>query len=106
LSLIDPSLIGTSDQYAAHPHNLLLDIWLRLGPLGLLAFGWLLARCFRLAFRQIDRPVALGALAALTAALVHGLVDNFYFVSDLAFAFWLLVALLELAQTPSSIRGT
>ena len=105
LSLIDPSLIGTSEEYAAHPHNLLLDIWLRLGPLGLLAFGWLLARCFRTAFRQIDQPITLGALAALTAALVHGLVDNFYFVSDLALAFWLLVALLELAQTPRNIRG-
>jgi len=45
-SLIDPSLIGTSEQFAAHPHNLVLDTWLRLGPLGLAAFGWLLARFF------------------------------------------------------------
>ena len=37
----------------------------------------------------------LGALAAMTAALVHGLVDNFYFVPDLALAFWLLLALVE-----------
>jgi len=45
-SLIDPSLIGTSEQFAAHPHNLLLDTWLRMGPLGLVAFGWLLVRFF------------------------------------------------------------
>jgi putative inorganic carbon (HCO3(-)) transporter len=95
-SLIDPSLIGTSEQYAAHPHNLLLDIWLRLGPLGLAAFGWLLARFFRAARENLGDPIVLGALAAMSAALVHGLVDNFYFVPDLAVAFWLLIGLVEL----------
>jgi putative inorganic carbon (HCO3(-)) transporter len=98
-SLIDPSLLNTSEVYAAHPHNLLLDIWLRMGPLGLVAFGWLLARFLRDAWRGIttsDRaPLALGALAAMAAALVHGLVDNFYFVPDLAITFWLLLALTE-----------
>ncbi|HEX9370646.1 MAG TPA: O-antigen ligase family protein [Roseiflexaceae bacterium] len=95
LSLIDPALIGTSEQYAAHPHNLVLDIWLRLGPLGLAAFAWLLARFFRAALPRVSDPVALGALAAIVAALAHGLVDNFYFVPDLAVAFWLLIELVE-----------
>jgi len=94
-SLIDPSLIGTSEQYAAHPHNVLLDTWLRLGPLGLAAFGWLLVRFFNAGRARLREPVVLGALAAMTAALVHGLVDNFYFVPDLALAFWLLIALVE-----------
>jgi putative inorganic carbon (hco3(-)) transporter len=97
-SLIDPALVGTSEQYAAHPHNLLLDIWLRLGPLGLVAFGWLLTRFFHWGVRKArerDMPLALGALAAMVAALAHGLVDNFYFVPDLALAFWLLLALVE-----------
>ena len=97
-SLIDPALVGTSEQYAAHPHNLLLDIWLRLGPLGLVAFGWLLARFFRRGLRMVRAgaaPLALGALAAMVAALAHGLVDNFYFVPDLALAFWLLIALVR-----------
>jgi putative inorganic carbon (HCO3(-)) transporter len=96
-SLIDRSLIGTSDQFAAHPHDLLLDTWLRLGPLGLAAFGWLLARFFSAASARLRDPLALGALAAMTAALAHGLVDNFYFVPDLALAFWLLIALVELS---------
>jgi putative inorganic carbon (hco3(-)) transporter len=94
-SLIDPSLIGTSEQYAAHPHNLLLDTWLRLGPIGVAAFGWLLTRFFGAGRGKFHDPLALGALAAMTAALVHGLVDNFYFVPDLALAFWLLIALVE-----------
>ena len=95
-SLIDQSLMNTSEQFAAHPHNVLLDIWLRLGPLGLAAFGWLLVRFFDAGRVRLRDPVALGALAAMTAALVHGLVDNFYFVPDLALAFWLLIALVEL----------
>jgi putative inorganic carbon (hco3(-)) transporter len=97
-SLIDPALVGTSEQFAAHPHNLLLDIWLRLGPLGLVAFGWLLARFFRRRprmAREGSAPLALGALAAMVAALLHGLVDNFYFVPDLALSFWLLLAVVE-----------
>jgi putative inorganic carbon (hco3(-)) transporter len=94
-SLIDPALLNSSEVYAAHPHNLLLDTWLRVGPLGLLAFGWLLARFVRSALARDAGPLRQGALAALAAALVHGLVDNFYFVPDLAFAFWLLLALAE-----------
>ncbi|MGC9038898.1 MAG: O-antigen ligase family protein [Roseiflexus sp.] len=97
-SLIDPSLLGTSEEYAAHPHNLLLDAWINIGPLGVLAFGWLLLRFYRNALSALlDRCdlVALGALAAMTAALVHGLVDRFYFVPDLAIAFWALIAVAE-----------
>lgn len=97
-SLIDPSLLGTSEEYAAHPHNLLLDAWINIGPLGVLAFGWLLLRFYRNALSALlDRCdlAALGALAAMTAALVHGLVDRFYFVPDLAIAFWALIAVAE-----------
>jgi O-antigen ligase len=99
-SLIDPSLIGTSEQYAAHPHNLLLDIWLRMGPFGLVAFGWLIIRFVR---HSTSRdPLMIGALAALAAALTHGLVDQFYFVPDVAFAFWVLLALGELPFAPET----
>jgi O-antigen ligase len=99
LSLIDPALLNSSEVYAAHPHNLILDTWLRVGPLGMIAFGWLLARFFRAGIRRAGTlahsPLPLGALAAMTAVLAHGLVDNFYFVPDLAIAFWLLFALVE-----------
>jgi hypothetical protein len=104
-SLADPILLrpeNRSELFAAHPHNMLLDTWLRVGPLGLLAFGWLLVRYVRAGLRAMRGPaapalVALGALAALAAALTHGLVDNFYFVGDLALAFWMLLALVERA---------
>ncbi|NJK80304.1 MAG: cellulase family glycosylhydrolase [Chloroflexaceae bacterium] len=93
---IDPTLATTNERFTAHPHNLLLDIWLRLGLGGLLAFGWLLLRFARQLQAYLAQNILLaGLVAALTAALVHGLVDNFYFVPDLAFVFWLVVALSE-----------
>ncbi|HEU5087018.1 MAG TPA: O-antigen ligase family protein, partial [Roseiflexaceae bacterium] len=105
LSLIDPSLVGTSEMYAAHPHNVLLDIWLRMGPLGLLVFGWLVlqfvSNALSLVRGSAAEPLALGALAAMAAALTHGLVDHFYFVPDLAFTFWLLLSLVK----PGRHRG-
>lgn len=98
---MDPSLAGTNEQYTSHPHNVLLDVWLRMGILGLIAFGMLLVRfyrgvlgAFRLRSVRLSHTTYLyvGLAAAMTAGLVHGLVDNCYFVPDLAFAFWLMVA--------------
>ncbi|NNJ10616.1 O-antigen ligase domain-containing protein [Chloroflexales bacterium ZM16-3] len=95
---IDPALAGTNEINTAHPHNLLLDIALRMGPLGLIAFGWLLVIFYRRMIARAGQPspmraVYVGALAAMTGALVHGLVDSFYFWPDLAFAFWLFLGL-------------
>lgn len=100
-SLIDPSLVGTSEQFAAHPHNLLLEAWLNLGPAGTLALGWLLLRFYRRALAALPTggdPALPGALAAMSAGVLHGLVDRFYFVPDLAFAFWFLLAIAEQRQ--------
>jgi putative inorganic carbon (hco3(-)) transporter len=88
-SLIDPTLAHTQERDARQPHNLLLELWLNLGPLGLLAFAGLLARGIH---RARAGALAHGALAALAAALAHGMVDAFYFWPDLAIAFWLLIA--------------
>lgn len=91
-SIIDASLVGSSEQYAAHPHNLLLDAWLNLGPLGVVAIGALLIGTIR---RTLQTPAALQTvvLALCIGTAVHGLVDQFFFVSDLAYSFWLLIAL-------------
>jgi O-antigen ligase len=93
---IHPSLVDTNEQFTSHPHTLLLDVWLRLGVVGVVAFGWLVVRFYRLTLGQGPRTlVQCGLAAAFTAALLHGLVDNVYFVCDLALAFWLLVWLAE-----------
>jgi O-antigen ligase len=93
---IHPSLVDTNEQFTSHPHTLLLDVWLRLGVLGVVAFGWLVVRFYRLTLGERRRTlVKCGLAAAFTAALLHGLVDNVYFVRDLALTFWLLVWLTE-----------
>ena len=78
----------------SHPHNWLLHFWVELGLLGVLAFGWLQVRFWRFArYTRRTWPVA-GALGAMADFLVHGFIDNSYFLVDLAFVFWLLLALL------------
>jgi putative inorganic carbon (hco3(-)) transporter len=111
-SQIDPVLANTPERYARQPHNLLFEIWFNLGPLGAIAFGWLLARCLqrirdepRFAL-SVAGPLTRGVAATLAAALVHGMVDSFYFWPDIAIAFWLLVGVSELLiqNTSSSAR--
>jgi O-antigen ligase len=96
----------------SHPHNLILDFWLRLGIIGLLVFGWTLARFVRFATilaqtaDPVRRALALGLIAALTDAVVHGLLDNSYFVMDLALVFWLSCALLQILRAPHPATRT
>lgn len=97
---IDPAARTTNEQYASHPHNLILDLLVRLGPLGLLVVAWLVLHFFRHSRRLIPLPgrdgaLALGLIAGMATALTHGLVDNFYFVPDLAFSFWLMLGLVD-----------
>ena len=125
---------GWPERYTSHPHNLLLDLWLRLGILGAAAFAWLAVAVGRIAARSRvilqeaqDRQardhlaqdrrarhsalryrhtgeegaVAVGAAAALAAGVAHGLVDNAFFLPDLAVMTWLFVTLLELTPAPA-----
>jgi O-antigen ligase len=83
---------GVAEPNLSHPHNWLLHFWLELGLLGLLAFLWLVATFFRLAL-QARTWLTAGLIGAMTATLVHGLIDQSYFLVDLAFIFWLLLGL-------------
>ncbi|WP_299756158.1 O-antigen ligase family protein [uncultured Chloroflexus sp.] len=89
---IDPALRDTNEIYTAHPHNVILDLWLRGGPLLLLGLGWVTWRIVRTPSAQPTSAVAIGAAATIAGALIHGLVDAFYFWPDIAIAFWLLAA--------------
>ena len=112
---IDPALLGTNEINTAHPHNLLLDLALRLGPLGLVACLWLVIRLYGdgrralvaggdgLRGATVGPALMAGVLAALSGALVHGLVDQFYFWPDLAFAYWLFVALGRVYGAPQRV---
>ncbi len=98
------------DRWLSHPHNLILDPWLRLGlpGLALLAgmFGVGLARAARLWQRLCqgeERAILIGLLGGLAAATLHGLVDSAWFVPELAY--WGMFALAWLASAPWPARG-
>ena len=79
----------------SHPHNWVLNFWLSLGVLGLIAFVWLLIVFWRESQRRGLRLwIVAGALGAMADMLVHGFIDNSYFLVDLAFVFWLCLALV------------
>ncbi len=106
------------ESYTAHPHNLILDYWLSLGIIGLLILLWLLWRYFREALVKVrsfapgldhdpstglqqalaGRAITLGLFASMSDFLLHGLVDNSYFLMDLAMIFWMCCGLLQLER--------
>jgi O-antigen ligase len=94
-----------------YPHNVILNFWSEMGLLGLLSFAAIVLLFFRQGVlfvfsarksrtRDPDvfqpNPIALpiALLGAMTALLIHGLVDVPYFKNDLAVLFWLLGALM------------
>lgn len=99
-----------NESYTSHPHNLILDYWLSLGIMGVIILVWLLWRYFREALNlvrrvslragsdPVRRALALGLLASMVDFLVHGMVDNSYFLADLSMIFWLSCGLLQLVR--------
>lgn len=95
---IDPA--AWEEKFTSHPHNLFLDFWIRLGIMGLAWIGWMLAalaaslaRGWRATVDPSQRRLTIAAGLACIAAVAHGLVDNFFFLIDLAFVWWFLLAL-------------
>lgn len=95
----------------SHPHNLVLDLWLSVGPFGTAAllaalglFFVYLRRAYRFPERALPRPVILGLAASMTAALAHGVVDNFYFLPELAGYFWVMLACATVAGAELKTR--
>lgn len=100
------------DPTLSHPHNLILDLWLSTGLLGLVGMVVVLVavaqRILRLwrASRVGPWPAALavGAGAALLAGTVHGMVDSAYFEPDLALFFWWAVAFVIVLERTARAR--
>ena len=99
----------------SHPHNVVLDFWLRLGLPGLLVFFWLLVAFFRRGWRLYsdlpesgERLLVLGLMAGMVNLVAHGLVDNAFFLVDLAYTFMLMIAVIQVAkleQLPAGARN-
>ncbi|MBN2001972.1 MAG: O-antigen ligase family protein [Anaerolineae bacterium] len=105
----------------SHPHNVVMDFASRLGLPGLVVFIWLQVIFWRRVF-PLYRPeresaaafglttsarsnelraLALGVMASMADFLGHGLVDASYFVIDLAFVFFLSLAIVDWVRGPS-----
>src|SRR5579885_1019913 len=95
--------------HLSHPHNFILDFWISTGLLGLVAFFWLLGAiavlirrayllCIPLRDAAVLQRLLLGLAGSMIAMVIHGLVDNSYFVPDLAMMFWLFISILLLIQ--------
>jgi O-antigen ligase len=91
----------------SHPHNILLDFGTRLGVGGILVLLWLQYAFWQIAWRLYRRQpegearlLSLGLMASMAAGLAHGLVDNAFFLVDLAFIFFLTLGITgKLAET-------
>ena len=96
----------------SHPHNWVLDFWLRLGLPGL---AWLVAALSLFTWHALrlwkaHKDTALGALilgliASMIDFAVHGLMDMAYFTMDLALTFWLTVGLLAIVERVTHGEG-
>ena len=100
-----------------YPHNFILNIWVELGLLGLVAFGLLAWRIIRMCKNDCARDGRNRPLHAIpTNAIpfiffemtIHGLVDVPYFKNDLALLTWILLAVFiaDYAHTKSSQTKT
>jgi O-antigen ligase len=99
------------EQNLSHPHNIVLDFWLRLSVIGIVLLIWMQILFWRNA-RRLYRYFAghdalyfalvVGLMGSMVNLLTHGLVDNSVFVNDLAYVFMLLLALVNL---PTNARA-
>lgn len=103
---------GWREPNLSHPHNLVLDFWLSLGLAGLILSLALLARFFGvgLAVYRAEREpwaraLALGIVASMVDFVAHGLIDNSYFLVDLAVLFWLSSAILRVLPAAAPRRA-
>ncbi|HLE81316.1 MAG TPA: O-antigen ligase family protein, partial [Dehalococcoidia bacterium] len=95
----------------SHAHNVFLDFWSRLGILGLATLVWLQYQFWRMGVSVLrgaptpqERWLALALMASMVDFLVHGLIDNSYFLIDLAYIFWLTYGLLAvLYHSPAKV---
>lgn len=75
-----------------YPHNILLNIWVELGLLGLIAFFWLAWTVFKSVRMEKTNILKLALFAALVTMTIHGFVDVPYFKNDLSAFVWILLA--------------
>ncbi|MBI4435126.1 O-antigen ligase family protein [Candidatus Uhrbacteria bacterium] len=127
-TLFEPYHQATHLEIFQYPHNIILNIWVELGLLGLVSFvllAWqillslrggsststdeaILRRAKGL-LRSLALPrndTQLVALLALLQMTIHGLVDVPYFKNDLAILTWILLAIIFAYAQPAPASKT
>ncbi len=110
LQALDGQTTGAPSPTLSHPHDFILDFWISTGLLGEAALFWLLGAfavvirrtyrlCTGLAEAGLLQRLVLGIAGAMLASVIHGLVDNLYFLPDLALIFWFFLGLLLVVKT-------
>jgi O-antigen ligase len=105
----------------SHPHNIVLDFATRLGVIGLVAGTFFYGAFVHIAWKIQDhvterwRALAIGLFGSLVYTFAHGLVDHSFFLVDLAYVTYLLLAIAiflasqvrdrSLSATSSALRG-
>lgn len=96
------SALAWDERFTSHPHNLLLDVWLRLGNGGLILVGVAIWLVWRVVREKLNWPIDYVVTLALLCGALHGLLDRFYFTHDLAMAFWVAAVILDLPRASQS----
>lgn len=91
----------------SHPHQIFLHFWVALGLPGLALLLWQQWIFWGKLFRRralpdgtVARALLVGLGASMAATVAHGLIDNSYFLVDLAFIWTLTLALV--AELPEA----
>ena len=96
----------------SHPHNILLDFWIRLGLAGVVVFVWLQLAFWRAALHAYRRwrdsdqlcwALVVGAMGCMVNLLAHGIVDNSVYVNDLAVVFSFILGLAAVLSNTRAI---
>jgi O-antigen ligase len=91
----------------SHPHNILLDFWVRLGLMGVVLLFvlqtvfWRTAVKFYRQFQKTDKlylALIICTIGSMINLIGHGLIDNSVFVQDLSYVFVLLLALVQIGE--------
>ncbi|OGO06645.1 MAG: hypothetical protein A2Y73_00365 [Chloroflexi bacterium RBG_13_56_8] len=97
------------ERWLSHPHNLVLDFWLRLGIGGvmllvglLVGFAHKAVKAYRSLPEGDSRAMALGFVGGMAAAVAHGSIDSFFFVIELAYWFLFALAWVTMASQARS----
>lgn len=77
-----------------YPHNIVLNFWTETGLFGIISMVGVLIGLYYFASQIKDIQKRAAYVAAVTALIVHGLVDVPYFKNDLAMLFWIIAFLV------------